>query len=1569
MASKDEEMQAAKAIKVSSKDELSSLLKDDLVVLAKQHGVKDPAKVLKADLVSTLASILFPEEVVVKPKPFLQISESEALSLERLKLEMERDRLRYEHEREEREREREREREKEKYELQRLQIQAQHPHTATASASNPNNNSTIHFAVKLLPKLLESNVEDFFLAFERLAQVQNWDKNQWVPIIQTQFSGKTLKVFNEIPLVDAIKYDIVKQTILRAFQLTPHVYRKRFRDMRKSETQTFSDFIFHLSNTFTRWMKSIDALENIDTMINAIVTEQLLNTLPSDLLLYSADLKVAKVTDLAIALDSYVSLRGSVSSYRATASQNVNANYGFDQNKSHDNSKNANSKPYKNTQYKTKSNQSTDNKNENTGQSTRTDLEKSQLICHRCKKIGHIARYCRSKWNDIKPNSPNNQSLSSPKPVNLIQESKLDETQVLSSTQIDLNETKVKAVTLVSDNKEDIHPLFRPYCQTGFVVDSCGIRHPICSLRDTAALQSLIRRSSLPQSAYHELTEVRLIKGIGDQELEVSMIEFDVELREFSGRVKAGTVDSLPSGVDFLLANDIYCKFSEVSDVSVVTRSMTKTVIDSLTHDVNIEGLFKSDDDVHIANSTSSDDGNEQLLENNGSNVVEASSSSQSVSPDSIDAQELLDNTSLNITREKLIELQNADPKINRLFQQAVTRPYSNAKDYFLVTDRLLMHSHIDKKKQVRSNRIVIPSMLISKVLQLAHDVPLSGHLGFKKTCKRIESFFYWPKFYRVVKSYIRSCDMCQRLDKKHPKRIAPLHPLPIVEEPFRRIIMDVVGPLKECPGSGNRFILTLIDLATHYPIAIPLKNHTAANICTALMDVFSNFGFPMEVQTDRGSDFTSELMKYFLEMFGIKHIKATAYHPESQAQVERFHRCLKDMLRAVNDRFNGDWDKAIPYVLFAYREIPVETTGFSPFELMYTYPIRGPLSILHENWTIGSKTSRPNIIQFMLDVREKFMLGRQMSAENAKRCRLKSKVWYDIKARERKFEIGDLVLALLPKQGEPLDISWKGPFKILEKNGDLNYLISTNSKRYPNRLCHVNMIKPYYVRDSVLMNVEGNNEMEMRDHEEDFLYDKILSFEKPEKQSEFNLKHLDPDKRQELSLLLNKYEALFSDIPGKTNLIEHSIKVKPNAKPIKQNPYRANPIKAQVIKREIEEMLQMSIISESSSNWASPIILVDKPDGSVRFVVDYRKVNEISETDAFPLPRVDDLIELIGKANIITKIDISKAFWQIPLSEESKTISSFITPFGLYQFNVMPFGLIAAGNTFQRLMKKVLEGLQAFAWAYLDDIVIFSENWEEHLLHVQAVFDRIQSAGLTIKKTKCEFGNAVVTYLGHTVGNNKITPTRAKIDSILNFPKPKDVKQLRQFLGVASYYRRYVPHMAHIVAPLTNMLKKGNKFMWDDQTHTAFLEIKSILASNPILRPPDYTKDFQIGVDASDLAIGAVLGQMYGDTFHPVCYMSKRLNKHQSRYSTIEKECFALLTAVRYFAVYFSGSPVLIYTDHNPLQFLQKMVNHNRKLLRWLLELQQYNLIIKYKPGKQNILPDLLSRPALENE
>lgn len=463
----------------------------------------------------------------------------------------------------------------------------------------------------------------------------------------------------------------------------------------------------------------------------------------------------------------------------------------------------------------------------------------------------------------------------------------------------------------------------------------------------------------------------------------------------------------------------------------------------------------------------------------------------------------------------------------------------------------------------------------------------------------------------------------------------------------------------------------------------------------------------------------------------------------------------------------------------------------------------------------------------------------------------------------------------------------------------------------------------------------------------------------------EFDLSHLDAFHREELQNVLSSFKGVFSDIPGRTTLACHSIELKPGSKPIRLPPYRMNPEKLQVVRKELDLMLSMGVVEESSSDFASPICLVPKPDGSVRFCCDYRQLNNITVADAFPLPRVETLIDSLGSAKFLTKLDLSRGYWQVPLDKNASQLSSFITPFGLFSWKYMPFGLRNSPASFQRLVNKLLSGCEGFAAAYLDDIIIYSDTWEAHIKHISEILSRIANAGLTLKRSKCVFASATVEYLGHVVGIGKVEPRQFKISAIVNFPKPVDKHQLRQFMGLCSYFRKFVPHYAHIASSLNEMLKKGSSMKWSSEADKAFLDIKSRLASTPILRTPNFSQPFSMAVDASDKAMGAFLFQVIDDIEHPICYFSKNLNEHQRRYSTIEKEALALLLSVRAFSVYFGSTPVNVFTDHSPLQFLQRMSHVNQKLLRWNLELQAYNLNIQHRIGRFNTIPDILSRPS----
>ena len=419
------------------------------------------------------------------------------------------------------------------------------------------------------------------------------------------------------------------------------------------------------------------------------------------------------------------------------------------------------------------------------------------------------------------------------------------------------------------------------------------------------------------------------------------------------------------------------------------------------------------------------------------------------------------------------------------------------------------------------------------------------------------------------------------------------------------------------------------------------------------------------------------------------------------------------------------------------------------------------------------------------------------------------------------------------------------------------------------------------------------------------------------------------------------------------------------NAEPVKQHPYRLNPSKQKYLKEEIKYLLENDFIEPSNSSWSSPCILVPKPDGSYRMCTDYRKVNCVTKTDTFPIPRMDDCIDKVGKARYVTKFDLLKGFWQVPLTDRAKEISAFVTPDGLFQYKVMPFGMKNSPASFQRLINKVIADLEGCE-AYIDDVIIYSDTWEEHLRIIREFFKRLSRAMLTINLSKSEFGQAQVTYLGHVVGQGEVKPVSAKVEAIAKFPQPVSKKQLMRFLGMAGYYRRFCPNFAAVAEPLTQLLSKRVKFIWSERCDKAFDELKAMLQSAPVLAAPDFRSPFKLAVDASDVAAGAVLLQEDDEGVeHPVCYFSKKFNKSQRNYSTIEKECLALVLALQQFEVYVSSSglPIVVYSDHNPLVFIHKMKNKNQRLLRWSLMLQEYVLEIRHIKGKDNVIADCLSR------
>ena len=434
----------------------------------------------------------------------------------------------------------------------------------------------------------------------------------------------------------------------------------------------------------------------------------------------------------------------------------------------------------------------------------------------------------------------------------------------------------------------------------------------------------------------------------------------------------------------------------------------------------------------------------------------------------------------------------------------------------------------------------------------------------------------------------------------------------------------------------------------------------------------------------------------------------------------------------------------------------------------------------------------------------------------------------------------------------------------------------------------------------------------------------------------------------------------------GKAKGVKHSITTlgKPIHVPFRRIAHHLQPL----ITKNIEEMLLYNIIRPSNSPYSTIAVLVPKKDGERRFCIDYRKLNADTVKDKYPLPRIDVTIDYLYGAKIFSTIDLFSGYWQIEIDEADKFKTAFTTDDGHFEFNRMPFGLTNAPATFQRLMNSILRpALKKFALVYLDDIIIFSKSIEEHFVHIQKVLDLLREGGMKIKIPKCTFLKLMVKYLGHIISEIGIQPDPQKVESIKNYPIPKNVDQLRSFLGLAGYYRKFVQNYADKAHALTVLTRKDTEWKWAQEQDESFQFLKNCLLSPPILRYPNFAREFILHTDASGFGVGSVLAQMHWEAGEEkevvIAYTSQHLNDTQMNWSTIEKEAYAIIHAVRTFYPYLYGRKFKVLTDHRPLQWLMSIKEPTGKLARWALLLQEFDIDISYRPGRINQNADCLSR------
>jgi len=453
---------------------------------------------------------------------------------------------------------------------------------------------------------------------------------------------------------------------------------------------------------------------------------------------------------------------------------------------------------------------------------------------------------------------------------------------------------------------------------------------------------------------------------------------------------------------------------------------------------------------------------------------------------------------------------------------------------------------------------------------------------------------------------------------------------------------------------------------------------------------------------------------------------------------------------------------------------------------------------------------------------------------------------------------------------------------------------------------------------------------------------------------------------RVSLTEMLREYADIFTtgelDLRS-TTLAQHRIDTG-DALPMRQALRRQPWHLLEKIDAHVSDMVKVGVIEASCSPWTSNLVVVKKKGDSLRFCVDYRKLNSVTRRDVYPLPRIDECLDALSGARFFSAFDLRSVYHQVPMHPEDADKTTFIVRTGTYRFKRMPFGLCNAGSTFQRVMDLALKGLNFnMCLVYIDDIIVFSATVEEHIERLKLMFDRIRTANLKFKASKCCLLRTEVSFLGHVVSGEGVSTDPNKINAVENWPVPKDVREVRAFLGLASYYRRFVPSFAALASPLHALSAKNQRFNWTEECEGAFMHLKRALTTSPILAMPVDGDSFILDTDACDFSIGAVLSQVQDGVERVIAYASRSLSKTEKNYCVTRKELFAVVYYTRSFRQYLLGQKFLIRTDHSALQWLRKTPEPIGQQARWCEILDEFDFQIVHRPGRNHGNADALSR------
>lgn len=972
--------------------------------------------------------------------------------------------------------------------------------------------------------------------------------------------------------------------------------------------------------------------------------------------------------------------------------------------------------------------------------------------------------------------------------------------------------------------------------------------------------------------------------------------------------------------------------------------------------------------------------------------VIDQSGLTTAVEPDTLQFVDILPTTQENKAESRrLSEEQKQDESLNQWWKMA-----EENKNGFFVQDNVLFRN--ERILGHSFKQLCVPQSRRKVVLDLAHN-SVGAHMGVKRTRERILFSFTWPGLRADVRDYVRTCPACQKHARITYQDRVPIKAIELDARPFRVWFVDVLGPLFQ-DNTEFKYAVVMVDSATRFPFARAIRAPSAKNVCDAILEIWQFTGIGAILVSDNGTHFTSELNKEFLKRLGCAPRFITQSHPNANGLCERMVGTIKRMLSKVAMEHPKSWHKHLGYILWALREVSNESTCVPPWVLAFGFLPRGPLAILQESWC-DEQQLPPNLGKtphaYLVELRDHLEKAQEYASQHVENAQQRYVHRYNLRSCEKTFVPGEKVLILKKDTTSSKTFSsWIGPGEIIEVRSPSSYLVEVEGAR---KVYHTNHLRKYHIRidraqcDNLCFGFPQDNSSANTINTCAVVYEQDNDFGKIDViepvQSESNgidstaeqlpsqkitseaLAHLSKTKQKQLLAVLDRYPQCFSDTPGYTEEAEHCIPLMPGFVPKRMQAYKVPEKLKSEVEMQVQNMLKQGIIELSQSPMASPLVCILKgkegKDG-VRLAVDFRYVNKYTIGDAYPMSDVADIKQRVGSKRWITVVDAKSGYWQTPVKPEDRWLTAFVYNDGLYQFRRTPFGLKSSGATFVRALKKILQPVKEFTDSYVDDMAAFSDEWRQHLVHLDLFLQNISEAHITLNLKKCKFAHSQVKFCGEIIGSCQRRIDPEKIEVVEKIQAPSNKTELRQILGLFSFFRDYIPRFAEITQSLTDLTKKGipNKIPWSEMHQQTLDKLKQVLsdAAKSNLTIVDFNKPFDVFVDASEKSVSGILTQQ--DTnkhYAPIAFFSQKLNDTQRKWSTIEREAYAVVVALQKYRSWLFRSVVRIHSDHNPLTYLTSSAPRSAKLMRWALALQEFQVEFRYRKGENNLAADCLSR------